>query len=159
MPRSSQKCAGRSLLAVMLLAGLAVGFVSGCAQPNTPNEVEPLNIEDLPKASGGSEEVEKRPQESIENLLKGRVSGVNVTMNRDGSLNIRIRGVTSYLGSNEPLYVLDGIPIRVEPGGTVGGITPYNIESIRVLKGPPETTLYGVRGANGVILIRTKHSG
>ncbi len=161
MLRSSQKLSRRALLALTLLAGLVVGFVSGCAQQATTNEAEPVvaPLEDPGQTSPSTGEIQKRPRESIQTLLQGRTSGVQVSLNADGSLAVRIRGASSYYGSNQPLYVLDGIPIRVGPGGTIGGISPYEIESIRVLKGPPETTIYGVRGANGVIVIRSKNSG
>ena len=69
-----------------------------------------------------------------------------------------IRGATSIYGNNEPLYVLDGIPIQPGPGGTLAGISPYDIESIQVLKDPADTALYGMRGANGVIVIKTKRA-
>ena len=162
MPWSSQKSSGRTLLAQTLLAGLLVCFVSGCAHQATTNEADSQVAPETDSVSvfaGTSPEIQKRPRESIQTLLQGRTSGVIVSLNPDGSLSIRIRGASSFYGSGEPLYVLDGVPIRVEPGGTIGGINPYEIESIRVLKGPPETTIYGMRGANGVIIIKTKHAG
>ena len=162
MPWSSQKSSGRTLLAQTLLAGLLVCFVSGCAHQATTNEADSQvapETDSVSVFSGTSQEIQKRPRESIQTLLQGRTSGVIVSVNPDGSLSIRIRGASSFYGSGEPLYVLDGVPIRVEPGGTIGGINPYEIESIRVLKGPPETTIYGMRGANGVIIIKTKHAG
>ncbi len=79
-----------------------------------------------------------------------------MTRSADGSIAIRIRGVTSIHGGNEPLYVIDGLPIQPGPGGSLAGINPYDIESIEVLKDPASTTMYGVRGANGVIVITTK---
>ena len=85
-----------------------------------------------------------------------RFPGVVVTRTPDGGLAVRIRGTTSIHGSNEPLYVIDGVPIRPGPGGALAGINPYDIESIEVLKDPASTTMYGVRGANGVIVITTK---
>ena len=69
---------------------------------------------------------------------------------------MRIRGGSSLRGSNTPLYVLDGIEIAPGPNGYLTGVNPNDIESIQVLKEPAETALYGVRGANGVIIIRTK---
>jgi TonB-dependent SusC/RagA subfamily outer membrane receptor len=54
------------------------------------------------------------------------------------------------------LYVLDGVAIEPGPGGSLSGISPYDIESIRVLKDPTDLTMYGSRGANGVIVIKTK---
>jgi TonB-dependent SusC/RagA subfamily outer membrane receptor len=77
-------------------------------------------------------------------------------MNPDGSISVRIRGASSFYSGTEPLYVLDGIPIQPGPRGALTGINPNDIESIEVLKHPPATSLYGVRGANGVIVIKTK---
>ncbi len=57
-----------------------------------------------------------------------------VTRTPDGGIALRIRGTTSIYGSNEPLYVIDGPPIRSGPGGSLTGINPYDIESIQVLK-------------------------
>ncbi len=159
MLRSSLKFSGRALPALTLLAGILVGFVSGCSHPTTTSEAEPEAApqEDSTSASTiSSNEIRKRPHEPIESLLEARFAGVRVSRNSDGSIAVRIRGAVSFLGSSEPLYVIDGIPIRPGPGGSLSGINPYDIESIQVLKHPPATTLYGVRGANGVILITTK---
>jgi len=76
----------------------------------------------------------------------------------DGSISIRIRGVTSIYGSNEPLYIIDGITAVPGPGGNLTGINPRDIASIEVLKDAANMAFYGVRGANGVIVIKTKHS-
>jgi TonB-dependent SusC/RagA subfamily outer membrane receptor len=71
---------------------------------------------------------------------------------------VRIRGPASFYASGEPLYVLDGSPIEAGPGGALSGINPWDIESIRVLKNPGDTAIYGMRGVNGVIVITTKGS-
>jgi TonB-dependent starch-binding outer membrane protein SusC len=85
-----------------------------------------------------------------------RFPGVTVTRTADGAIALRIRGTTSILGSNEPLYVLDGVEIQAAPGGALAGINPYDIASIEVVKDPAGTAMYGLRGANGVIIIKTK---
>ena len=59
-------------------------------------------------------------------------------------------------GNNAPLYILDGVPFSPSTDGGLSGINPYDIQSIRVLKDAADITMYGVRGANGVIVIRTK---
>jgi iron complex outermembrane receptor protein len=109
-------------------------------------------------------------------MLEGRVAGVNVTSNNGepgAGAQIRIRGGTSISGSNEPLYVIDGVPIdnaAVDPmgfntGNSGGGapgrnplnlINPSDIQTITVLKDASATAIYGSRGANGVVLIETK---
>ena len=85
-------------------------------------------------------------------------AGVVVSTTTDGGFSIRIRGATSVMGNNEPLYILDGVPFAPSANGTLVGINPYDIASIRVLKDATDITMYGVRGANGVILIKTKSS-
>ena len=105
-------------------------------------------------------------------MLQGRVAGLQVTQTNGepgAGLNVRIRGGTSINASNEPLYVIDGVPIdngSTEPGGSnvsssaprnpLNLINPNDIESITVLKDASSTAIYGSRGANGVILIETK---
>lgn len=85
-----------------------------------------------------------------------RFPGVVVSRTNDGGIAVRIRGTTSLIGGNEPLYVVDGIPVQPGPNGSLNGVNPYDIESIEVLKDPASTAMYGVRGANGVIVIKMK---
>jgi TonB-dependent SusC/RagA subfamily outer membrane receptor len=96
--------------------------------------------------------------ESIERALAAKVPGVYISHTDDGSIAIRIRGNSSIQGSNEPLYVIDGTPVNSGPGGSLTGINPKDIASIEVLKDAVSTSFYGVRGANGVILIKTKRA-
>jgi TonB-dependent SusC/RagA subfamily outer membrane receptor len=102
------------------------------------------------------EEISRAHGRPIEQLLMDRFPGVMVSRTPDGGISVRIRGVTSLHGSSEPLYVIDGVPLEAAPGGALRGINPHDIASIQVLKDPAETAMYGVRGANGVIVIRTK---
>ncbi len=106
---------------------------------------------------------------NVTNALVGKVAGIRVS-GSGGSFSgssVIVRGFTTFTGSNQPLYVVDGIPIDNSGGGTAlqTGTTRSNraidlnqddIESISVLKGAGATTLYGSRGASGVILITTK---
>jgi TonB-dependent SusC/RagA subfamily outer membrane receptor len=103
-----------------------------------------------------AEDIQRQPGQSVEDYLKGRVAGVTVQRSTDGGISVRIRGATSFYGNDEPLYVVDGVAITPGPGGSLTGIDPYDIESINVLKDPADTALYGMRGANGVIVIKTK---
>jgi TonB-linked SusC/RagA family outer membrane protein len=113
------------------------------------------------------------PIASIDNLLGGAVSGVNVTQSSGqpgATSTIRIRGANSISGGSEPLYVIDGLIVynnpsatRVSGGGSVdGGLNPLaslntaDIESVEVLKDVSATAIYGSRGANGVIIVNTK---
>ncbi len=108
------------------------------------------------------------------NGLEGKVAGVNVSnvaTGPGGSANVVIRGISDITGGNQPLYVIDDIPMRndsyrsTDVGGGYGGadggdgtinINPDDIETISVLKGAAATALYGYRGSKGVILITTK---
>lgn len=95
------------------------------------------------------------PTYSVENVLQGRAAGVDVvaTSYRPGAgSTVRIRGVRSLVASNDPLIVMDGIPIE----GNLMDINPSDIASIEILKDASATAIYGSRGANGVILITTR---
>lgn len=91
---------------------------------------------------------------SAEGLLNGRVSGVVVTQSGTPGNDavIRVRGGSSLLSSNDPLLVVDGLPIS----GGLSSINPNDIESFSILKDASSTAIYGNRGSNGVILITTK---
>jgi TonB-dependent SusC/RagA subfamily outer membrane receptor len=131
--------------------GIVLALLAGCkSTQDTGSQSPPPRRDDVT-----AEDIERAPGQPIEEILKGRVAGVTVTQG-EGGLVVRIRGVSSFYGNNEPLYVLDDVPITPGPGGALKGISPYDIESINVLKDPADTALYGVRGANGVIVIKTK---
>jgi TonB-dependent SusC/RagA subfamily outer membrane receptor len=92
---------------------------------------------------------------TIENLLTARYPGVTVTPAPGGGLMIRIRGGNnSFYGGEQPLYVLDDIPLPPGSGGIVF-VNPYDIKKIEVLKNPADVAVYGMRGGNGVIKITT----
>jgi TonB-dependent SusC/RagA subfamily outer membrane receptor len=83
---------------------------------------------------------------------------VTVTPTADGGIAVRIRGGSSIYGNNDPLYIVDGTPFEPGPNGALSGIPVSEIESIKVLKDATDTAMYGVRGANGVIVIKTKQA-
>lgn len=111
---------------------------------------------------------------SPEELIQGRTAGLQITSTsgEPGSgVNIRIRGTTSVRGGNDPLFVVDGVPLggdNVSAGGSNAGfgdsspknplnfLNPQDIESMSVLKDASATAIYGSRGANGVVIITTK---
>jgi TonB-dependent SusC/RagA subfamily outer membrane receptor len=155
---SSRKFPGLAPPGLTLLTGLLIGVASACAHPTTTSEAEPEAAPQEEPASSStvsSEEIERTPSKGIPQALLGRVSGVTVTETANG-LAIRIRGATSLHGSTEPLFVIDGIPIQTVPGGALFGISIHDIESIEVLKDAASMTQYGIRGANGIIVIKTK---
>jgi TonB-linked SusC/RagA family outer membrane protein len=102
-----------------------------------------------------SEQIQQQPETNVIEAIKGRVPGVDIvsTGYSPGSgIQIRIRGQRSIKASNDPLYVLDGVPMA----GGVGDLNPGDIESIEILKDASATAIYGSRGANGVVLVTTK---
>lgn len=139
---------------------LLVTFASACAHGGggRPDRM----ASDTSRAPGQSvtaRDAQRTPTESVEKMLEGRFPGVNVLRTAEGGLRIGIRGSTSFRGDNAPLYIIDGVPVEAGPNGDLTGINPYDIESIKVLKDAASTTMYGVRGANGVIVIKTKRAG
>jgi TonB-dependent SusC/RagA subfamily outer membrane receptor len=148
-------------LRALLSCGLLAGLVSGCASQNGAF-VDPTLTAPLRGPEGGtlitSDDLDKVAVEPIEQVLAAKVPGLQISHAADGSISIRIRGVTSFYGSNEPLYIIDGIPALPGPGGNLTGINPRDIASIEVLKDAANMAFYGLRGANGVIVIKTKHS-
>ena len=122
------------------------------------------------RVDGG--EVNKVAQENVLNALSGRVAGVtiNSTGGTGSSVSMVIRGATSLSTDNQPLFVVDGVPIIntlnnmtqfgdrniVDYGNAITDINPEDVESISILKGPSAAALYGTRAGNGVVLITTK---
>ena len=119
-----------------------------------------------------SEELTQAANTSLASAMQGKVSGVDIAPSSGmpgASAKITIRGSRSFTGDNTPLYVVDGMPIAstadVDTGSSVSGsdfanravdLDPNDIESINILKGQAASALYGMRAANGVIVITTK---
>jgi TonB-dependent SusC/RagA subfamily outer membrane receptor len=93
---------------------------------------------------------------SVTDMLDARFPGVEVRRLANGGMSVRIRGVRTFKGDAEPLYVIDGIPQHPRAAGVINDIDPRYVQSIEVLKDAGSTAVYGARGANGVILITTK---
>lgn len=141
-------------LRAIAMTGAAVFIASACASKKATTPTPEVRE----KGTVTSEEIDRQgaTDQPIEKILQGRIAGVTVTRASDGGIAVRIRGATSFHGNSEPLYILDGMPIQPGPTGSLTGINPSDIESIKVLKDAAETAMYGVRGANGVIIIKTK---
>jgi TonB-dependent SusC/RagA subfamily outer membrane receptor len=150
-----------------LLYPLALFCLTACATTPAANEAA-ANVEAKETVEIGYGSVDKEHQvgsvttidtqklqedrsRSLAEMLS-RVPGVVVTESGGGNLRVRIRGTNSFLGGEEPLWVVDGM---VASRG-IAGINPAFIESITVLKNAGDTAIYGSRGANGVILITMK---
>lgn len=115
-----------------------------------------------------AEAINGAKESNLLNSLSGKVAGVRITNSQGdmGSSRIVIRGETSIAGNNQPLFIVDGVPVdnsQLNQGGAtrdfrnaIADINPEDIESMNVLKGPNAAALYGSRAAHGVILITTK---
>lgn len=117
-------------------------------------------------------EMNRVAQENVLNAMSGKVAGV--TINQTGpagsSVSMVIRGATSLSSDNQPLFVIDGVPVanslnnvsqvgsdnRVDYGNSISGLNPDDIESVSILKGPSAAALYGSRAGHGAVLITTK---
>jgi TonB-linked SusC/RagA family outer membrane protein len=119
------------------------------------------------QVSIGSADINRTVNTTIDQALQGRAAGVYVTQNSGqpgGGISVNIRGVNTLSGTNEPLYVIDGVqmqPSTVAYSATsstnpLAGINPSDIESFEILQGPSATAVYGSRATNGVILVTTK---
>lgn len=141
--------------------------------------VTSLNIPREKKALGyavqgvSGEALETRPTNAL-SALSGKISGLQIISsggNMGGSSRVTLRGINSITGNNQPLYIIDGVPLDntdmntsstingsagKDVGSTIQDINPDDIADISVLKGPSAAALYGTRAANGVILITTK---
>jgi TonB-dependent SusC/RagA subfamily outer membrane receptor len=141
---------------------LLAGLISGCASGNRALPDPTSDAALRGNAPSGtivtSDDLDRTPVESIERALAAKVPGLYISHTADGSIAIRIRGNSSITGSNEPLYVIDGTPVNAGPGGSLTGVNPKDIASIEVIKDAVGTSFYGVRGANGVIVIKTKRA-
>lgn len=146
--------AARAVLPLVLIA-----LVSACAKRSgTPSDqARPAARPDATTSGSVSgEAIANEPGRPIEEILASRVAGVTLGRGMDGGITVRIRGSSSLHGNEQPLYILDGLPFAPGQGGSLTGINPYDIESIRVLKDAADISMYGARGANGVIVIKTK---
>lgn len=144
---------------------LSLLFLSACATTRSVEEGKTSDTEtvdigygtvDKDHLSGSvttidGEEVQADRSKTLAEMLAG-LPGVRVTEGSGGRLVVRIRETNSFLGGEDPLFVVDGMVFN----GGLGGINPSAIHSITVLKNAGETAIYGSRGANGVILIKTK---
>ncbi|MFL5617299.1 MAG: TonB-dependent receptor plug domain-containing protein [Gemmatimonadaceae bacterium] len=147
----------RALACVAMLA-----LVSGCsasrARPKSPDGDDAPQ----PRTSTASDTRVGRDRSNqsyarIEELIEARAPGVRVVRNQDGSIRLQIRGVSSPTGHNDPLVVIDGNPTtELRPGSALAALNPSDVVSIEVLKDAASTAFYGMRGANGVIVITTR---
>ena len=130
------------------LALLPLCTALACHRPPNADSARPMTPDGVVRDGDNS---------SIEQMMAGRFPGVSVLPSPNGGLQIRIRGGSnSFYSGDEPLYVLDETPLPSNTGGVVF-VNPYDIQRIEVLKNPADIAIYGIRGANGVVKITTKH--
>jgi TonB-dependent SusC/RagA subfamily outer membrane receptor len=153
-------------LAALVAAGCAANPSAEAPAPESAPEADrvemgygTLNMRTVTSAVGRVET--NRPGDvrvgSVEELIQGRVAGVQVVRSPTGGFSVRIRGHSTITGSGEPLYVLDGTPlVSMVPGTALNGINPSDVTSIVVLKDAAAAAIYGSQASNGVILISTR---
>ncbi|TLV03744.1 SusC/RagA family TonB-linked outer membrane protein [Dyadobacter luticola] len=125
----------------------------------------------------GGEELSNVRETNLVNSLSGKLAGVQIAGNSGamgGSAKINIRGINTIFGNNNPLFVVDGMPMEnrntnsreqqrgsggYDYGNSIQDLNPNDIENVTVLKGAAATALYGSRGSNGVIVVTTKKGG
>lgn len=128
---------------------MVIAVTFGCASPGASGEA-------ADSKTLTAEEMEANAGLPIEVMLQRKFPGVQVLVNSDGEIRLQIRGMTTATGApKEPLYVVNDMEVDLDGRGLSSIVDPNDIESIKVLRGP-EAAIYGIRGGDGVIVIRTK---
>lgn len=143
----------RSLSPLALLLGVVCACAPGKTTRSGGGAARPAEARG---STVTSKDLDRTHDETVAKSLMGRFPGVWVTQTPSGDISVRIRGATTIMGSEAPLYVVDGIAVQPGPTGALSGIRADDIATIEVLKDAASTTWYGVRGANGVIVVKTK---
>lgn len=152
-----------------IITTLAVGALAACGSAAGPGPAAP-EPEDVAvgygttpadDVTGAIQSVDTERAALCSNtlleMLEGRVAGLEVIRGPGGQVQLRLRGTTSITGDTNPLIVIDGVPVL--PGhieSALSLVMPQDVAHIDVLKDAGSTAIYGSRGANGVIIIRTK---
>jgi TonB-dependent starch-binding outer membrane protein SusC len=154
---------GRAIVAAVLIGALGCAPAASIRSPPQP----------APEAKGGAgrsvegegtgsvavvdgDDLHGNPAAQLEGLLEGRVAGVQVIRLPGGGFSVLIRGLGSINGDTEPLYVVDGMLVNSTAGRGLDWLNPGDIQRIEILKDASATSMYGVRGGNGVVLITTR---
>ncbi|HEX6938084.1 MAG TPA: TonB-dependent receptor plug domain-containing protein [Longimicrobiales bacterium] len=152
-----------------IVAGASIYVLGGCGPKGlppagpAPGEVE-IGYGAQPKedvtgavTSVSEEEIANSRPMRLDELLRGRVPGLEIIPRGDGGYTFRIRGIDSLEMSQEPLVIVDGVPIPTDGLDTaLAGLTPDDIRQVDVLRDVSATSIYGPRGAGGVIIITTR---
>jgi TonB-dependent SusC/RagA subfamily outer membrane receptor len=105
-----------------------------------------------------ADDIRRSPGQSLEQLLLARVPGLTIERAADGHSKLVLRGKHTILGDDEALFVVNGVPLGPAASGNLAVVDIHDIETVQVLRDAVATAAYGVRGANGVILIRTREN-
>lgn len=138
----------------LVLAAIAA---ASCSSPSPSTSASTRRA--APRDAGVTSQDLENSHEPVEQVLQRKVPGLVVSRANDGSIALTVRGSRSWNDeARAPLYILNGAPFAVGPDGALSGVNPYDIESIKLLRGA-EAALYGIDGAHGVIVITTKKAG
>jgi len=138
----------RAALSVTLL-------LAACSRSSGTRSARPSPSSDVVLTA---EDIRRSPGQTLEQLLLAHVPGLTLTRARDGRTILQLRGATTLMGEQEPLFIVNGIPLGPNPSGNLSAINPHDIDTVELLRDAAATAAYGSRGANGVIVIRTKQS-
>jgi len=130
----------RSFVTLVLLLGACSHKQSAAARETRPQP---------PGTVITAEDIRRSPGMSLEQLLLARVPGLTMSRAADGHAILHLRGATTLMGDEEPLIVVNGIPLGPSVSGNLSAINPQDIETIQVLRDATTTAAYGMRGANG----------
>ena len=134
-------------------------LLAGCSHRHAGSQTTETSETPRPRNGGiliTADDIQRSPGMSVEQLVITHVPGATLTRARDGHPVIRLRAENTILGDPEPLIVVNDVPLDPNVSGNLSAIDTHDIATIEVLRDAAATSLYGLRGANGVILIRTK---
>ncbi len=155
--------------AVLVLAALLPACASGHRHASAAQPADSLQVgygqqarKDVTGAVTSIETASQRDNSALqlEQLIQGRVAGVEIVRLDGARISLRIRGTNSVNSGTEPLYVIDGMKVRAESfTDAMAGINPGDVARIEILKDAGATAIYGSEGANGVVLVTTRRGG
>lgn len=151
----AHRAGGMALLLALALGGCASGRGTGRADA-AAREPGPDDVARTGPNTVRGDRMRGYPVRQVEQLLAGRVPGAQVIRGAAGGFSLRVRGISSLYGSSEPIYVVDGMVVQTVPGRGLDWLNPSDIETIEILKDANSLSWYGVRGANGVVVITTR---
>ena len=163
---SVSRLSGTCLLALCTLTAGACMSAGSAGRPRGESFADSVNVgygrtarRDMTGAVGSmdGEASQRYSPLSVADMLDGHVAGVEVLKRANGTVSVRVRGQRSFMGNEEPLFVLDGVPLTSSVA-LLRDLNPRDVQRIEVLKGAA-ASVYGSRGANGVIMISLRSAG